>query len=208
MIKPFQILLAIALVGCAPKPMIVAVDSQPDFYAWWLRATFHPQGKSLRGILVNEINPEWCSIDELEKSIFPKPIEASPSDWEPTSDAAIYSTTGLDLGNRSSRLVLAVYRECTGDTGTALVLLEQGKSGQHLLITAEPIASPATWATMELISPTAVRIAWCFNCDSFVDFEWDPRAQRLNAVPEEDHEDLGIAAGEFNHQVQHSGNKW
>ena len=194
MMKHFQILLAIALVGCATKPMIVTVNSQPDHYAWWLRATFNPQGKSLRGILVNEVNPEWCSINELEKSIFPKPIEADSSDWEPTSDNAIYSTTGLDLGNRSSRLVLAVYRECTGNTGTALVLLENDKSGHHHLITAEPIASPAAWATMELISPTTVRIALCFECDSFVDFEWDPRVQKLNAVPEQDHEDLGIAA--------------
>lgn len=183
-------LTALLLTGCATHPPVVAVKAEPSHYAWWLRTTFHPRGKTLRGIPVGSINSLWCRINELEPGIFPSVKESLANNWDPSSERAIYSTPGFSVDGQPSLLLLAVYTECSGDTGTALVLLNGDGQHPRRVISAESISSPASWATIELVSNTVVRVWWCFECDSMTDLGWDPISRRFSPLPSPDEQEL------------------
>ena len=185
-------MMVLGLVACTAKPMTIRVNPEPTNYAWWLRTDFYPHGLSFRSIPVREIDRTWCSIDELNKSIFPNPIEPDSSDWEPTSDRASYHST-IEIDGRPTPLALAIYRTCNGSTGTALVAFDQIGPRRYRLVASLPLVSPASWATIEKTSPSSVRIYSCFECDSFIDVAWNPQTRTLIEVPTDD--DRAITGG-------------
>lgn len=174
---------AVSLGGCSAPPLVTVAD-EPAHHAWWLRASFHPRGVHLRGIPVRVVDDGWCAIDELAPSHF-RPHDDHASSGSLASGGA-YAVPGPAVRGRSTQLVLAVFRACTGSTGTAMLLVGDD-GGAPAVLDREVLASPASYAELHPHSPRDVRVVFCRECDVADRYVWDAASQAF--VPQPDVED-------------------
>lgn len=172
---------AVLLAGCASRP-IVTVEREPAHHAWWLRTVFDPAGRRFRGIPARDIRAGWCAIDELVPAHF-RAYERADGATDP---GVRYAVPGPIVDRGETELVLAVFRECAGPTGTAMVLLPRAHGGQARVLTVDVIASPARYATLDTGSPDHFLVARCRECDDIDRYRWDPPSRRFVALPESD----------------------
>lgn len=174
-------LTAIALAsGCSKRPL-VRVSEQPSNHAWWLRTVFDPQGRALYGLPAASLRPGWCAVDALTPAHF-EPFERADGRDPRAAAAARYAVEGPPVEGRATRAVLVVYRECTGATGTALVLLDASmppRRAWHALT----LASPAAYAMLDAGPSGQVRVVHCQECDAIDDYRWDAVERRWVDVP-------------------------
>jgi hypothetical protein len=90
----------------------------------------------------------------------------------------LYSVKGFLIDGEPSTAVLTAFKTCSGKTGTAIVFLADATQTPRV-ISSSVVASPARWASLDLISPATLRVFDCMECDSFTDFVWDGETRRL-----------------------------
>ena len=178
-------LLALAMAGCAAELPVVVVKSEPVNHAWWLRTTFNPSGKALRGLPVSKIDAAWCAINELEAEIFPEVEEVQATTSGVRAPDAKFSLE-TTLHGKAVTLVLAVFKQCDGKTGTALVGLSPGDAGGERLFMAQAVSFPAAWATIHQAEGKRLELWWCFECDNIDTLEWNEEIHKFVAVEEGD----------------------
>lgn len=161
--------------GCASRP-IASISPTPQHYAWWLRAAFEPRGDGVRGLPVRAVRAEWCAIDELAPGHFAR------LDPDAATSIARYAVSGPEVDGRATVAVLAVFRACDGDTGTALLLLHAGRGGPPLAV--EVVATPAHYAMLDRGPAGELHVAFCQECDHATGFTWDAASRRLVELPE------------------------
>jgi hypothetical protein len=171
------LLLACVLGGCSRAPT-VALRPDPPGHSWWLRLDFQPRGRLLRGVAARAIQPTWCAIEEFGPAMF-----AAFDDAGPDAPAARYAVAGPSVDGRPTVLVLAAYRACTGDTGTAMVLLDVERVPARVL-SVERLAAPAAYAMLDVPAPGRVRVVFCQHCDHFADYAWVGPERRFLTVPD------------------------
>ena len=176
---------AVVIAGCAANTPIVVVNPEPPNHAWWLRAVFQPSGKALRGVPVSRISSSWCAVNELEPSIFPDAADVQATSSGVRSPDAKFSLKTTISGSAST-VVVAVYKNCSGETGTALVVLADGATDENVVVLVQPVATPATWATIHEAANQRIELWWCFECDNFITLEWDAKKRMFVAVDEGD----------------------
>ena len=161
--------------GCAPTPIMTVADS-PARQAWWLRAAFEPRGGDVLGIPARDLRAGWCAADAMSPAWFAR--------WEPEGSggaqpAARYTLPGPEVDGRATTIVLAVFRECAGPTGTAMLLLDGRGSRAPRVLAVEIVASPARYAMLQAAGPGRVDVVHCRECDVIDRYAWDSRLRRF-----------------------------
>lgn len=171
------LIVAMLLAGCATRPLVV-VSPVPESHAWWLRAAFEPRGDRVRGLPVRAVHADWCAIDELTPGHF--------AAFDPAADpsAARYALPGPGVDGRAKVALLAVFRTCTGDTGTALLLVDAVRAGAPLAV--EVVATPAHYAMLQPGPSGELHVVFCQECDHATTYAWDTRLRRLVELPAPD----------------------
>lgn len=160
----WALLLSLLLFACNTPQPVVVVAKEPQGDTWWLRTKFFPSGKALRGHPAAELNASWCAIDELRADLFPDTDEVQAHESGVRDPHATFSAS-VTLSGQSAEVVLAVYRTCTGDTGTALIAFEVNSSsaaGRSAVLSIQSLGSPAEWATVHALPNGDIEIWWCF----------------------------------------------
>lgn len=164
-------LAGLAASACADRPL-VRVAPEPAGHAWWLRASFDPRGRALRGVPVRALHPRWCAVDELGPAAFADLERADGGDaW--ARSAPRYSVPGPEVDGRATRVQLVVFRECAGATGTAMLLLDDAATSGGRPVAVQVLARPAAYAMLDSDAPARVHVVHCQDCDAIDTYRWD-----------------------------------
>jgi len=167
------------------RPSFVTLDpGQPDYLAWYLRATYHPLGKEVRGIPVTRINKNWCEANELTRELIPSGLLGENID---AMGGLSFAVEGHFDGSKIKQTALVgVYRHCAGgETGFFLLILDAPRNGTRKIRFL--IETPrAHFAALQAQGDSSIVVWSCMDCDVSSVLQWDKSKRRFDWVKEEE----------------------
>lgn len=137
--------------------------------AWYLRSEFHPFGKTIRGIPVEKINPNWCKANEFKETLFLDDIPRADIKAIQKDGGTFSLTEKFDGVNQQTALV-GIYETCSHDTGTFLMLLQTEKSSSPIVFLKE--YANAFFVYLLPLQKNRMVLADCYGCDSGAIYTW------------------------------------
>jgi hypothetical protein len=168
-------LMIAATSGAAQSNAFVSIAPEPSYYAWWLRADFHPFETQVRGIPVKQIRATWCKAAEFRKELFPPELAADFADTGGLS----FSIDGYFDGSKVRQVALiGVYEACNGERGSFLLILAQppGKPPTIRFLHEIPELQFGMLAAMP---DSTIGVFHCMACDHITRFKWDKAKKRF-----------------------------
>jgi membrane protease YdiL (CAAX protease family) len=148
---PAAVLLLMVVV-----PRVAAAGPTID---WWSDALVSPDGAVVEGLAVHTIDKTWVAAAALRADLFP--VESR----RPTVSAGGFSVSAdLDRDAAPEKVVVGVYRDCSGATGRFLLILKS--AGTHWKKKA--VFTLPGEAGLSLVSIAEGGLVWasCVECDT------------------------------------------
>ena len=163
--------------GHAQSNHFVTVAPEPSYYAWWLRAQFHPFETQVRGIPLGEIHANWCKATEFREDLF-------PPDFAPdfAQNDASFSVDGNFDGSKTRQTALiGVYETCSGERGSFLMVIArpQGKSAAIRFLHEMPAVQ---FGILKALPDSTIQVFHCMDCDNVTAFRWNRSKKRFLRV--------------------------
>jgi hypothetical protein len=96
----------------------VTVDPEPAYYAWRLRARFHPFETEVRGIPVQKIRKNWCKAFEFRRELFPQDLQEDLKSVD-------FALDGFFDGSKTKQTALVgAYETCGGERGGFFLIFD------------------------------------------------------------------------------------
>jgi hypothetical protein len=169
------LLSAIAFGGCvhaAQAEDFVTVDSDPQGYAWWLRARFHPFETEVRGIPVQAIRKTWCKASEFRRDLFPKDLDFD--------DGLSFAVDGFFDGSKTRLTALVgAYETCDGVTGSFLLILDQPRHGPPAIRFVHEMKTDHQFGILRAERDASIMMWHCMSCDDGAQLKWNRPKHRF-----------------------------
>jgi hypothetical protein len=167
----------------------VTIAPEPKNDAWWLRTTYRPSGKSIRGIPIREIDPNWCAATVFTKEAFPAGLldarDSSLADTGAAFAIAVKPTNSAPL-----TALVGSFMTCDAATGTFLLIIDEGEARTKFVEEWQTEQRSALFAVLHKLSEERLEVWFCFACDNFSVLEWNAATARFGWKPQdEDQED-------------------
>jgi hypothetical protein len=169
-----------AIDGNAQQSDFLSLAPEPQNYAWWLRAEFHPFGKEVRGIPVGRIRSTWCKATEFRKDLFPPELA---SDFDQNGGVSFDADGFFDGSKTKQTALLGVYESCTGERGTFLLVLSRPRSGQPTIRFLREMPGPHQFAVLGPVQNSTISVFLCMECDLVTQFKWNKSKGRFVQLP-------------------------
>ena len=171
-------------IGNAQEKPFVVIAPTPDYYAWWLRAEYHPFGTEVRGIPVARIRPGWCKANEFRKDLFP-PDEAKY--FEGSSHS--FTVDGFFDGSKVKQAALVgVYETCKGERGAFLLVLAMREGKPPVIRFVREIPGEREFAMVEIGDASTITMYHCMDCDHVSKFKWSRTKKTFVLLPPDNDE--------------------
>jgi hypothetical protein len=156
----------------------VTLDPEPENYAWWGRAQFHPYENQVRGIPVRKIRENWCKASEFRRELFPQDLQAD-------LDSVNFAIDGFFEGSEAKQTALVgAYETCDGEKGGFFLILDWARPGAPTVRFIE--AGPTDHAFAQVDArESSIWVWYCMCCDFGTQYKWDESKQNFVQVPEE-----------------------
>ena len=166
-------------IGNAQQNAFVTVAPQPEYYAWWLRAEYHPFGTEVRGIPVARIRASWCKANEFRKDMFPPELaESFPG------DNRSFAIDGFFDGSKTSQTALVgVYETCEGERGAFLLVLARSKDKLPAIRFVVEIPGEHEFALVYRVNASTIGVYHCMECDHVSKFKWNRKRRTFVLLP-------------------------
>lgn len=176
------IFLVAILTGCGTTtPPFVEVSPKPKYHAWWLRTNYHPFGKEVHGIPVQEIHADWCTANEFTRDLFPQNL-LKIKDYDMLYGVnGSFSLTQKFDGVTPLTALTGVYQTCDNKKGVFLLILDESKSdGKPMIIFKEIFEGKPTIAYFRMTdSDNSLHLYWCFDCGHFSVLNWNTEKRKF-----------------------------
>jgi hypothetical protein len=150
----------------------VTVAPNPAYYAWWLRAEFHPFQTEVRGIPIGKIRSTWCKAAEFRKDLFPPELYID--------DSFSFAVEGFFDGSKIRQTALVgAYESCAGVKGTFLLILARPRSGSPTIRFIEEMPTDRQFAVLTTRPDSSIVLWHCMCCDSASRLKWDRSRRRF-----------------------------
>jgi hypothetical protein len=164
-------------VGNTQSNEFVSIAPEPEYFAWWLRAEFHPFDMEVRGIPVGKIRTTWCKATEFRQDLFP-PGLASDLDH---SGGLSFTVDGFFDGSKTRQTALVgAYETCVGKKGSFLLILAWPQGGAPVIRFVREMGIP--FGMLMAVGDT-VTVFHCMECDHVTEFRWDKSKRRFVQLP-------------------------
>jgi hypothetical protein len=144
----------------------VTLAPEPSYYAWWLRAAFHPFETQVRGIPIQKIRSTWCKASEFRRDLFPPELELN--------DGLSFAVDGFfDGSNLKQTALVGAYESCAGAKGTFLLILRWPRQGSPTIRFIKEMPTDRQFAILEARPDSSIIVWSCMCCDSASRLKWD-----------------------------------
>ena len=176
------ILLVLASRALAQQPFATV---KPGKEAWWLRTSFNPMHTEVRGIPVAQIRPNWCKATEFTRELMPtKEMEEEGSDKLMHEVGLSFSVTGGFDGSRMKQAALVgVYRTCGGETGSFLLIVDEGTNKVRFVDTTSGKNQFAVLSAYK----DSITLSNCMECDAGAILPWNAKRKAFGWVRSRGH---------------------
>jgi hypothetical protein len=165
----------------------VTVAPQPENYAWWLRAEFHPFHEEVRGIPVGKIRKGWCKATEFTKDLFPSELIFAGGRDVMADSGLSFAVEGFFDGSKVRQTALVgVYESCTGEKGSFLLILAQSRSGPQAIRFIQAAPSKHQFVALAALPDASILVMDCMGCDTASRLQWDKRKRRFVSLQPKD----------------------
>ena len=164
-----------AAVGAAQSNDFVTIAPEPTYYAWWLRAEFHPSETQVRGIPVQRIRTTWCKASEFRKELFPPDLAR---DFEHTGGLAFSVEGHFDGTKVAQTALIGVYETCGGQRGSFLLVLARRPSRPPDIRFLHEIPG-LEFGMIAALPASTIQVFHCMDCDHVTSFRWDKSRRRF-----------------------------
>jgi hypothetical protein len=168
--------------GAAQSNDFVTIVPEPAYYAWWLRAKFHPFETQVRGVPIGRIRATWCKASEFRKELFPPDLAR---DFE-HGDGLAFSIDGHFDGSKVDQAALiGVYETCAGQRGSFLLVLARrpGKPPDIRFLHEFP---ELEFGILSALPDSTIDVFHCMECDHVTRFKWDKSRRRFVRIKPRD----------------------
>jgi hypothetical protein len=161
-----------ASVHAAQAQDFVTVDPEPQAYAWWLRARFHPFETEVRGIPVQAIRKTWCKASEFRRDLFPKDLDID--------DGLSFAIDGSFDGSKNRQTALVgAYETCDGVSGTFLLILDRLRQGPSAIRFVNERKTDHQFAILRSQRDSSIMMWHCMSCDDGAQLKWSRPKHRF-----------------------------
>jgi hypothetical protein len=175
--------MTLATAAQAQSNSFVTIASEPTFYAWWLRAQFHPFETQVRGIPVGRLRAGWCKATEFRKDLFP-PELASDIETNKVSFSVDGDFDGSKVGQTA---LIGAYETCRGEHGSFLLVLARPR-GKPPVARFVHAFQQLQFGVVVAAGDSTIEVFHCMECDHATRFKWDRVKKRFVRfkLPDED----------------------
>lgn len=164
-------------------PPFVSVAPEPANHAWYLRAQYHPFGKTVAGVPIKKIDASWCAANAFTDELLADTL-AEFGDLEGFHQYGLtFTTTGRFIpGKRPVTATVGAYETCTGEKGIFLLVVDpkNKKRPVHYLLQRP---GHETFAALKKTRTGPIVLWWCMSCDHFDSFSCDRATCRPDPPP-------------------------
>jgi hypothetical protein len=186
----WPLLMTLATAAQAQSNSFVTIASEPTFYAWWLRAQFHPFETQVRGIPVGRLRAGWCKATEFRKDLIPRELVVDERGVDAMQAAEMsFAMEGRFDGSATTQVALVgVYQECSGKKGRFILILDQPGDGKAKIRFVNAIQTDHQFGALQKGKDNTI-VAWsCMECDGSSVLKWDRKKRKFDWLPEPDEE--------------------
>jgi hypothetical protein len=181
--KVLLALLSAVAIGGSLHPVesqeFVTLDPEPAYYAWWLRARFHPFETEVRGIPAQAIRNTWCKASEFRLDLFPKDLDFD--------DGLSFAIDGFFDGSKTRQTALVgAYETCDGGTGSFLLILDRPHKGPPAIRFVHEMKTDHQFEILRAGPDSSIMIWHCMSCDNGSQLKWNRSKRRFVWVESDD----------------------
>ena len=170
----WSVLVLATAAGQAQSNDFVTIAPEPGFYAWWLRAQFHPFETQVRGFPVGQLNAGWCKASEFRKDLFPPQLAA-----DITTNRVSFSVDGNFDGSKVRQTALiGVYETCRGEYGSFLLILAFPRAKPPVVRFVHEFQQ-LQFGVVTAETDSTIYVSHCMECDHITRFKWDSAKKRF-----------------------------
>jgi hypothetical protein len=168
----FVIFLQMSLFASQIKGF-VTITNESAHEMWWLRATYNPYSKAIRGIPVDTISRDWCYADEFTAELF------SAEQMQTLDGLRFAVETDFGLPSKQFTVLVGAYESCKKEKGLFVLVLEKQQNSKLKIRFLEKIDSQNVILGLTKEDSGFVRVWWCNYCDNFQDLTWDSKEEKF-----------------------------
>jgi hypothetical protein len=170
----WSFLAILAAAAAAQSNGFVTIAPEPAYYAWWLRAEFHPFETQVRGIPIDRIRTTWCKASEFRKDLFPLELAA---DIE-TNHASFSADADFDGSNVRQTALIGVYETCGGERGSFLLVLAFSPAKPPVIRFVHEFPG-LQFGIVHVAADATIEMSHCMECDHITRFGWNRASKRF-----------------------------
>jgi hypothetical protein len=176
------------MLGFAPaqaEQPFVTINGDTKSTAWWVLAEFHPFTTEVRGIPVNQIRKTWCKATEFRKDLIPKELLVENGVDVMAQAKLSFALEGHFDGSAADQVALVgVYQECTGKTGSFMLILDQLAEGKSKVRFVSASPTEHQFSALETGKRNTIVVWSCMECDGRAILKWDRKKRKFDWLPE------------------------
>lgn len=160
------------LASCSKQPEFVSVAPEPTHYAWWLRVTYNPFGKAVRGIPIEQISSDWCYANEFSLDLF---LPEYMNDISRKPQFSVESTFGQKT---KLTTLVGAFETCGHKKGLFILVIEQ-QMEKSVVRFLEQYRDMNGIPHLYVTERDTVDLWWCYDCDHSNELAWDAKTNKF-----------------------------
>lgn len=162
------------------KPFVTVEPEPPNIgVMWWLRAEYHPFGKTIRGIPIKLISGNWCYANEFTAGLLTEEY------MKDISSRLSFAVEGRFDNRKKLTALVGAYEACDHKKGLFLLILEPRKNVKIVRF-LEQFDFQNTLVALQLASSTTLELWWCSSCDNYQTLGWNNKLKKFAWLAEEE----------------------
>jgi len=166
-------IIALTLIGRTDKPL-VTINPEPSYQAWWLRISFTPNRKYIRGIPINEIDPSWAKVYEFNKNDIPtKYLNEYDEDSMAVNNVAFSLQGDFNNDKIKDLAVTGVFLDRDNQKGTFLIVFAEEQKDLLRVTHLQKWFGGSEFAVVDARSQDGIGVWFCMYCNNGIFYRWD-----------------------------------
>ena len=161
------VLAVVALMHAAPAALaadsLLLVNAEPAIDPWWLRARWQPRSQVVRGVPIKRLHPQWCAAEAFSRDLLALALPG-PNTAAGAQGQTFFLEGSFDGSGRPQLAFVGAYRQCGGEQGLFLAIVEQHRDRPRMRFLVEVPDPGSALATLGLEPDGSLAVWWCVDC--------------------------------------------
>lgn len=161
-----SVLLVSAMASCASGASLEVEHGSQPAVAWWYDFELEPRDGNVRGIPVDELDPDWIAASILDEGVLAQSVSRESLATYQSSGLRFAVTGDLDSDGIAEDAFVGTFEARDGSRGRFLAVAHEGRLVRHFLQAGD--------AGFSALLPVDGGVRWytCLQCGEYELLRW------------------------------------